>query len=80
MKIIKEYKEEWTKMDIDMSEEERAMLVDYGKKKIMDDEMALINWAFTDILKKSIDEGFFNKFKPTKKQAKITKRTKTAKK
>ena len=40
--------------EIDIEDETHALLLDYAKKHILDDEDALINYAIVRILKESI--------------------------
>lgn len=55
IKILKERDVKYVEMDLDMTEETYDLLVEYGKKNIIKDKQALLNWAFIDILTKSCE-------------------------
>lgn len=56
MKFDNETKETYYKYEIDLSDEERNTLLNYGCDNILTEEMdnMLIEWAIIDILKKQI--------------------------
>lgn len=56
IKILAERDVKYVELDIDMSDDTSEMLLDYARKNIMNDEKALINWAFIDALQKGLKE------------------------
>jgi hypothetical protein len=57
MKILKETPLEQVKLDIDMTDAEHKMLLDYGRHKMTVEQLddLIIEWAFVDIIKNTID-------------------------
>jgi hypothetical protein len=53
MKILSERPSDDTIMEFEMSDEEKAHLLKYGKENI--DDETLINFAIVDLLKKSVN-------------------------
>lgn len=43
-------------VEMDLEDDEKAKLLEYGRKAILKDEHAILQYAVIDILKKTIDE------------------------
>ena len=57
MKILKETPLEQVKLDVDMTDAEHNMLLNYGRSKMTLEQLddLIIEWAFVDIIKNTID-------------------------
>ena len=56
MKMGKEIVEQVCRFDVSFSKKEWNMLREYGLKLIKEDDAALINYAFNEILKKEVQK------------------------
>ena len=52
--ILAERKIKYVELDIDMPFRAKELLLSYARDNVLFDEDALINWAFVDVLEKSI--------------------------
>ena len=54
--ILAERDIKYVELDIDMGENVHNMLLQYAKENIMNDEKALINWAFINAIENGIKQ------------------------
>ena len=67
MKILSEKEVKFVNMELDMTDEEEKTLLQYADENMPENELKrlTVEWAFIDLLKKSLKE-----FKPKKKEKK----------
>lgn len=54
IKIIKETPVKYVNLDVEFGSNVFSMLLEYAKANILNDEQALINWAFINAIEKGI--------------------------